>query len=200
VLVPQEATLALNFATETWDESQEAWVYGEGHICPHWQLDVRLPEDPDADWDISPSLTYLIPHEFEIPPLVELPGQRFSDLENRRCEAWTTLNDGAAIVENELRFGPWVDLAHIEIEWTGKYHDWGTQRRDAPFRLAGVIPFSGITAMVREECDAERFLKLLIPRTDPAKLRLEFGNRPRGFEADPRGRPNKLTVTWTRTG
>jgi hypothetical protein len=199
VLIPQEATLSLNFATDTWDENRQAWVYGEGHICPHWQIDVRVAADPDADWEIAPMLTYLIPHQVEIPPLGELPGLEFSDLENQRCEAWTTGNDGAAIVENVLRFGPWVDLAHIEIEWTGKYHDWGTKRRDALFRLAGVISFSGITARVREETDAARFLKLLIPRADPAMFFQEFESRPPGFEADPHDRLYRLPVRWART-
>lgn len=200
MLVPAAATLSLNFATDTWDESQQAWIYGEGHICPHWQLDVSVGESAGEDRNIAPMLCYLIPHEFEIRPLEEWPGLEFSDLENQRCEAWSSGNDGAAIVENVLRFGPWLDLAHIEVEWVGKYHDWGTKRREAPFRLAGVIPFSGITARVREESDAARFLKLLIPRANLAMLRVEFEDRPPGFESDPRDRRFRLPVRWTRTG
>lgn len=197
-VVPQTAALTLNFATDTWDESRQDWVYGDGNICPHWQLDVRVGAGTSDDGrEPTPSLCYLIPHEFEIPPLDELPGLQFSDLENRRCEAWYG-NDAPAIVENVLRFGPWLDLGHIEIEWTGKYHDWETGRRDAPFRLAGTIAFEGITARVREESDAERFLRMLIPRIDSATIRQTLGDWPPGWEANPHDRRFRLPVTWTR--
>jgi hypothetical protein len=198
VLVPDSAEMSLNFATDTWDEASQDWVYGDEHICPHWQLDVGFANYSGEDGAPAPSLCYLIPHEFEIPPPDEFPGLRFSDPENRRCEAWYG-NDAPAIVENQLAFGSWVDLDHIEVEWTGKYHDWETQRRDAPFRLSGAIAFKGITARVREESDAVKFLRLLVPRIDVTAVRQAFGHRPPGWEADPGDRRYRLPVTWTRS-
>ena len=197
VVVPRSATLALNFATDTWDEARGEWVYGDGHICAHWQIDVIVAADSGENAPPAPTLCYLIPHEFEIPPLDELPGHEFADRENQRCEAWYG-NDAPAIVGNVLEFGPWLDLDHICIEWTGKYHDWDTKRPDAPFRLAGDIAFTGITARVRDEVDAERFLGTLIPRVDLAALRQTFGQRPPGWKADPADRRYRLPVTWTR--
>jgi len=197
VVVPKSAELSLNFATDTWDETRQDWVYGDRNICPHWQLDVSAGDDSGEDGSMAPSLCYLIPHAFEIPPLEEFAGLRFADPENQRCEAWYG-NDAPAIVENTLAFGPWQDLHHLEVEWSGKYHDWETRQRDAPFRLAGTIAFKGITARVREESDAGKFLRSLIPRIDVTAVRQEFGNRPPGWEADPRDRRYRLPVTWTR--
>ena len=196
-IVPNSATLSLNFATDTWDDSQQAWIYGEGHICPHWQLDVTVEVDSGEDGAAAPTLCYLLDPEPGLPPPAEFPGLQFSDLENQRCEAWYG-NDAPAIVDNVLRFGPWLDLCRIEIEWTGKYHDWKTKRRDAPFRLAGGIAFKGITAQVREESDAARFIRMLMPRVDPATIREVFGARPPGWESAPGDRRFRLPVTWTR--
>lgn len=172
-LTTGDARLALNLATTTWSEPDQKWLYGEGHICPHWQIDVSVDDYAGDFTPPSPTLTFLLPHTVRLPPLDAWPGTCFSDLENQRCEAFLG-NDWPAIEQNELTLGQWRDAGTIEIDWRGMYQA-GRDPTLSPFRLAGPVRFDGITLQVREEADAAKFLALAMPGLDVAGLEPVWG-------------------------
>ncbi len=195
---PREAKIALNVATESWSDAADAWLYGEQHLQPYWQLDAIVDDTSGEDGAPMPMFTFLLGRDTPIAALDAWPGTSFADPDNRRSEAWVG-NDAPAIQQNVLTFGAWCGGDRIHLEWTGRYKI-GRERREATFRLVGPVRFEGITMQVKEDVDAARLLAAALPYVDVTGLRQTWDDwRVHGpSSAMPEDRRRWHPVRWTR--
>jgi hypothetical protein len=194
----ESTKFGLSIATEEWSEMEQRWIYGPDHIATNYSLEIIVDEDSGNDGAPSP-MAQSIP-VFRAAGGRSLPPAALAGLEvddEGDWDAWYG-NDSPQLEANRIRFGA-VNGNRIRLRWDAKY-TWGRHEEPRRFVFDGEVELPVLRVSVKEEADADAFVKASFGEAYFSTLAKEVGEWQTYGDSMPADRRRWLPVTYRPKG
>jgi hypothetical protein len=188
----------VRIATEEWSEEEQRWIYGPDHIATNYSLEIIVNEDSGHDGAPSP-MAQSIPvfraaGGRSLPP-AQLVGVEVDDEVD--WDAWYG-NDAPKLEANHIRFGA-VTGNRIHLRWDAKY-TWSLHEEPRSFVFEGEVELPVLQVTVKDEADADAFVKASFGEAYFNTLAKEVGEWQTNGDSMPADRRRWLPVTYRPRG
>ncbi|MEO8061642.1 MAG: hypothetical protein ABI821_02735 [Pseudomonadota bacterium] len=169
----ESAKFTLSISTEEWDEEEQRWLYGPGHISANYSLEIIVDEHSGEDSAPSPiaqSIPVSRANGGRVVAPTALAGIEVDDEDD--WDAWYG-NDAPRLEANRIKFGA-VSGNRVQLRWEAKY-TWGRDEQPKSFIFDGDVELQALQISVKEEPDADKFVKAMFGEVIFQSLTKETG-------------------------
>jgi hypothetical protein len=190
----ESARLSVSVSTQEWSEEEQRWLYGAAHISANYSLQIIVDEhsgEDSAPLPMAQSVPVSRANGGRAVAPTALVGLEVDD--EGDWDAWYG-NDAPPLQANRIKFGA-LNGNRIRVRWEAQY-TWRRGEQPKNFIFDGDVELPALQISVKEESDADAFVRAVFGEAVFQSLTKETGKWTEYGESMPADRRRWLAVTY----